>query len=119
MGYDVLLEEVNENWLDSSMNWSYLEETQKSVDRDMKAWREKHAKADPNAEVNEGDRVYLDWIMTLEQTDRGPKMSNFNKRIGTAGAFSRRDSKFKSTKDAALFLQNEMAKVGLRLEEAT
>ena len=112
MGYDVLLEEVNENWLDTSMNWSYLEETQKSVDRDMKAWREKHAKADPNAEVEANDKVYLDWIMKQEMTDHGPKMSNFNKRIGTAGAFSRRDSKFKSTKDAALFLQNEMAKVG-------
>ena len=33
MGYDVVLEEVNKNWLYSSMKWSYLEETQKSLDK--------------------------------------------------------------------------------------
>ena len=37
MGYDVVLDEVNQNWLDAGMNWSYLEATQKAT---TEMWRE-------------------------------------------------------------------------------
>ena len=33
MGYDVVLDEVNKNWLDAGMNWSYLEQTQAAIER--------------------------------------------------------------------------------------
>ena len=39
MGYDVVLDEVNKNWLDASMNWSYLESTMNSLQDNMKDFR--------------------------------------------------------------------------------
>ena len=35
MGYDVVLEEVNNNWLEASLNWSYLKEARRSL-REMR-----------------------------------------------------------------------------------
>lgn len=39
-GYDVMLEEVNNNWLKASMEWSYLEETLKSTEKFMADFNE-------------------------------------------------------------------------------
>ncbi len=53
MGYDAVLEEVNNNWLDASMNWSYLEETRNAVDSLRERWQEK-TKDIPNSESLSG-----------------------------------------------------------------
>ena len=37
MGYDTVLEEVNKNWVDLNMQWSYLEETKKALERSIPA----------------------------------------------------------------------------------
>ena len=58
MGYDVVLDEVNKNWLKAGMDWSYLEEAQASLDRLRKTWAEK-TKNIPNSQPLEGD----DWSM--------------------------------------------------------
>ena len=41
MGYDVVLDEVNKNWLDAGMNWSYLEETRNAMDSLRERFQEK------------------------------------------------------------------------------
>ena len=42
MGYDVVLNETNNNWLDAGMNWSYLEETRNAIDSLRERFAEKY-----------------------------------------------------------------------------
>ena len=42
MGYDVVLDEVNKNWLDASMDWSYLEATLEATEKATKKFQEDH-----------------------------------------------------------------------------
>ena len=58
MGYDVVLDEVNQNWLDAGMNWSYLEETRNAVDSLRERWQAK-TKDRADSEVLSGN----DWAM--------------------------------------------------------
>ena len=39
MGFDVGVREVNKNWFDAGMNWSYLEETLKSTKEKLVEWK--------------------------------------------------------------------------------
>ena len=41
-GYDTVLEEVNQNWLDATMKWNYLDETRKATTEAIGMWREKN-----------------------------------------------------------------------------
>ena len=50
MGFDVGVQEVNKNWLDASMNWSYLEETLSSTQEMMAAW-DKETQQVPQGEL--------------------------------------------------------------------
>ena len=43
MGYDVVLEETNKNWLDAGMEWSYLQATQDSLKENIAAWNKEMA----------------------------------------------------------------------------
>ena len=52
MGYDTVLEEVNKNWLDIGMNWSYLEETRNAMDSLREKWQDKIKDIPNNAEVD-------------------------------------------------------------------
>ena len=94
MGYDVILEEVNQNWLDASMEWSYLKETKKAVDEKMpKWWKEVNAR-DPKEKLKDNERAFMDFILRPEMTDKGDvSMKNFYKKIGTAGSFEKRGIK--------------------------
>ena len=62
-GYDVVLEEVNQNWLDAGMNWSYLEETQKSIQDGFERFKEDIKSRDPNSPVKPNERLYMDWFL--------------------------------------------------------
>ena len=110
MGYDVILEEVNSNWLDTAMNWSYLEETQKSLRDAMSKWRSEISKRDPKSAATENEASYMRWILEEgESKARNATMPNFNKRIGNMAAFDKRgmDHGYESRR-----LQSEMKKVG-------
>ena len=87
MGYDVMLEEVNENWLNTSMEWSYLQETLDSVKQNKQAFKEEMAGRDPNGSVKPGEDVYLKFIMEPVVSNSGkPWMKNFVKKVGTASS---------------------------------
>jgi hypothetical protein len=110
MGYDVILEEVNSNWLDTSMNWSYLEETQKSLRDAMSKWRSEISKRDPNSAATENEASYMRWILEKGKSKAGnDTMPNFNSRTGKMAAFKKRglDHGYESRR-----LQGEMKKVG-------
>ena len=113
MGYDVVLEEVNQNWLNTSMKWSYLEQTKKSTLDTMKKWREgmdARIKKNPNEVLSENERSYMDFIMKMEESAAGkPVMKNYVKKIGTAANFNKRDM---DVWKEAKTLQNNMRSVG-------
>ena len=68
MGYDVVLDEVNKNWLDASMNWSYLEETQKAVKDVDKKFKEKYENRDDNSELTVGEARQMLWFLELSES---------------------------------------------------
>ena len=110
MGFDVVLEEVNQNWLDTSMKWSYLKETKKSTLETMDAWRKQMDKRKPDEELTENERSYMDFILKQEFNAEGkPSMKNYYKKIGTAANFNKRGIKpFQAMNDLAI----KMASVG-------
>ena len=103
MGYDVVLEEVNQNWLDASMEWSYLKETKKATDEKMAAWNKEINARNPNEKLTENERAYMDFILKAETNAEGKiSMKNFYKKIGTAGSFNKRGIEpFKAMKEMA------------------
>jgi hypothetical protein len=110
MGYDVILEEVNSNWLDTAMDWSYLEETQKSLRDTMSKWRSEISKRDPESAATENEASYMRWILEEGKSEAGnATMRNFNSRIGKMAAFDKRGMNhgYESRR-----LQGEMKKVG-------
>ena len=110
MGYDVILEEVNSNWLDTAMDWSYLEETQKSLRDAMSKWRSEISKRDPKSAATENEASYMRWILEEGVSAKGnATMTNFNSRIGKMAAFDKRGLDFGHESRR---LQSEMKKVG-------
>ena len=88
MGYDVVLEEVNQNWLNTSMDWSYLEETQKAVKESMANWKQEMSNRDPKEKVSDNERAYMDYILQVHySTNNKPYMKNFISKVGTAASF--------------------------------
>ena len=51
MGYDTVLEEVNQNWLDAGMNWSYLKETKNALASLREKWADKVGNLPDNSPV--------------------------------------------------------------------
>ena len=71
MGYDTVLEEVNENWLDTSMNWSYLDATHSSTRRAYKEFNDRVGKANPNQKVSEQASQYGKWLFAKTTSASG------------------------------------------------
>ena len=91
MSYDVALEEVNTNWLNTAMEWSYLEETQKAVNTTMDNFNEEMSKRDPNASVKPNERLFMDYILSMSKSARGKDyLKTFLKKVGTAASFQKR-----------------------------
>ena len=91
MGFDVVLDEVNHNWLKKSMDWSYLKETFDSTKEKMADWKAEINKRDPKEELSANERAYMDFILKPETNAKGKSvMKNYLKKIGTAGDFKRR-----------------------------
>ena len=109
MGYDTILEEVNANWLDASMNWSYLEETQKATRKHMSEWKQAINKRDPKEKLNATERAYMDYILEPKINEKTGKQSmpNFNRRLFKA---MKKDSL--TYGQASTSMQQRMAQVG-------
>ena len=72
-GYDVVLEEVNKNWLNTGMNWSYLEEAFEATDAAMKEYTQAINKRNPNETLTPIERSYMDAMLSVEESSSGKK----------------------------------------------
>ena len=83
MGYDVVLDEVNKNWLNASMNWSYLEETKKSVEALAEKFKAKYKdrlKTDP---LTEGEARQMRWFLEMHPSKQNrPYPKNLYNKMG-------------------------------------
>ena len=113
MGFDVVLEEVNTNWLDASMNWSYLEEAQKSIQEDMGKWKAEQRKRDPKSTVTKNEAMFLRYILEPVTAQSGNVWpANFVKRVGSAGELNKRYGKDDAAMKMGWDLVGQMRKVG-------
>jgi hypothetical protein len=66
MGYDVVFEEVNQNWLDLNMQWSYLEKTSDALNNLRSKFAERYSGRDPNDVLKANEWSMAGYL--LEQT---------------------------------------------------
>lgn len=67
-GYDVILREVNTNWMNITMDWNYLQETLKSLEK-SDAMFDKLIKDKNDSDIlKPSERAYMDWMLTLAET---------------------------------------------------
>ena len=80
-GYDIILEEVNKNWLDQSLNWSYLKSTYDSTMEAMKNFQQKIGKRNPNETLTANERAYMDWFLQMQNGPYGRNMGNLRRKL--------------------------------------
>ena len=71
MGYDVVLDEVNKNWLDAGMNWSYLEETQNAIADLRKVFAEKYGNKPNSTPLTPAEAAQMLWFLELSESQGG------------------------------------------------
>ena len=70
-GHDVVMEEVNKNWMEAASKWSYLEETFEATKRTMNDFKKKMADRNPNEVLTDNERAYMDWMLALSASKSG------------------------------------------------
>ena len=91
MGYDVALEEINTNWMNAGLNWSYLKNTQQATRETMNEWKKEIGKRNPDEELADHEAEYMKFIMEPKTAASGRQyMGNYLSKIGTAGDFRNR-----------------------------
>ena len=76
-GYDVMLEEINKNWLNTSMKYNYLQETYDATKDAMTKWRSEindRIKANPNEKLTKNEAAYMQWFLETEESSSGKKI---------------------------------------------
>ena len=83
MGYDVVLDEVNKNWLEAGMNWSYLEETQHAIDSLRETWANKNKGKHPSTALQPNEWAMAKHLLTPGQDSKGKVAPmNLRKAVG-------------------------------------
>jgi hypothetical protein len=72
-GYDVALRDINNEWLNASMNWSYLEETQKALQESYKRFNKRISELPQDTPVSVDMDSGFRMIGYLLQQVEGPK----------------------------------------------
>ena len=70
-GFDVMLEEINNNWLDAAMDWSYLEETKNSIDSLKEKWSSKSSPFSDYDTVPENEFKMAAYLLQPVTTQKG------------------------------------------------
>ena len=112
-GFDVVVEEVNKNWMEAASKWSYLEETFEATKRTMNDFKKKMADRNPDEVLSPNERLYMDWMLAMSPSKSGnmipknllSKMAKFKEYPG--------DTVWDMTKK---FKQN-MARVGYDMDK--
>ena len=80
-GYDVMLEEVNKNWMNATMDWSYLKEAKASLERATERFNRKSLRNDTTLTANEA--VYMKHLLKIENNRKTgkPEMVNLIRKM--------------------------------------
>ena len=70
-GYDVVLEEVNKNWLNSAMNWSYLEATYDATKEAMTNFQKEMSNRPQGEALSPNEKVYMEWFLEPGESKSG------------------------------------------------
>ena len=70
-GYDVMLKEVNKNWMNATMDWSYLEEAKASLERatarfNVKAKNKAQSNSLEGKKLTDNEAVYMKYLLEVE-----------------------------------------------------
>ena len=99
-GYDVVLEEVNKNWLNTGMNWSYLQATYDSTKDAMTKFQKELANRNPNEALSDNEKLYMDWMLKPSETKSGKLMpKNYIKKMSKFKEYGSKDDVFNDMKD--------------------
>ena len=71
MGYDVVLNETNQNWKDVNFKWSYLEETRNAMDSLREKWAEKNKNRSNTDPLSENEWKMAGYLLAPNKTKSG------------------------------------------------
>ena len=117
-GFDVVVKEANNNWLEAGLEWSYLEEAQKSLKKAQGAVAEKYKGVDRNTPLPISDFPYFDYLTTANDDGKLP----FRKKLKTLTAWPRSmDAKEKNMNNAKheAEIVNQLKKAGFHPGQET
>ena len=81
-GFDVIVEEVNKNWLKAAGEWSYLEQTRDATKKAFENFNDKMRDRSPDSPLSPNERAYMDWMLALGESKTGnPDYSNLRSRM--------------------------------------
>ena len=73
-GYDVVLEEVNKNWLNTGMRYSYLEATKDGTKKSLADWQAKNADRSGGDIITDNEAQYMRWFLGLVKSKSSGNM---------------------------------------------
>lgn len=116
-GYDVFLEEINLNWMDATLDWSYLEQARNSLTEATKRFEEKMKGRKPDDKLTDNEKVYMDWMLKVSPAASGNMyMANLwgrmSKLSGTAGKVRTKEQLQEENIRMSKVMAAEMKKVG-------
>ena len=116
-GYDVFLEEINLNWMDATLDWSYLEQARNSLTEATKRFEEKMKGRKPDDKLTDNEKVYMDWMLKVSPAASGNMyMANLwgrmSKLAGTAGNVRTKEQLREDSIRMSRVMVAEMKKVG-------
>ena len=62
MGYDVVLQEVNQNWMGASLKWSYLKEAKASLEKMKANFKKKNIEAGALSELTDNEKKMIEYL---------------------------------------------------------
>ena len=113
MGYDVVLDEVNRNWVNSSMDWSYLEQTRDTMKELSAKWKAKAASMPDGEAVPDNQWKMAGYLLKLNETSSGGKApTNLDRKFRTLKANGEEEN---VAYDARKRVLAKMSKVGFNV----
>ena len=76
MGYDTVLEEVNQNWLDINMQWSYLEKAQESLIRLRTSFKDRYQGRSDTDPLTRNESAVINYLLTKDDNGNYPNLIN-------------------------------------------
>ena len=121
MGFDVGVQEINNNWLEAGMKWSYLESTRESTEEALTAWNKEMLQLPQDTTVDisiDGPYRMMGWLLEPQETQGGTmfptRLSNRLKNIVHANTLEEADG---LSKDATKRVLDKVKRSGVNVYE--